>query len=142
VIGPDTNSEAYQAHLKADHDFMEGVRLDDQVKKIGIFVRIVKGDKLGYLKVESDLWCAETVKGRLYFHPPDVPVRVWAVSLDRGGITWVEADVLKVTERNVMVRYAGETARLDRDKLWRWWAFWRGGDVCIVPHWTDRGQVG
>ena len=25
-----------------------------------------------------------------------------------------------------MVRYAGDTARLDRRKLWRWWAFWRG----------------
>jgi hypothetical protein len=25
-----------------------------------------------------------------------------------------------------MVRYAGESARLDRDSLWRWWAFWRG----------------
>jgi hypothetical protein len=33
--------------------------------------------------------------------------------------------VLKVTERNVMVRYAGEAARLDRRKLWHWWAWYR-----------------
>jgi hypothetical protein len=80
--------------------------------------------KPGWLRAEIDHWCATTVKGRLYFHPPDVPVRVWAVSLGPGGITWAEARVVKVTARNVMVRYAGVTARLDREELWRFWAFW------------------
>ena len=27
--------------------------------------------------------------------------------------------------RNIIVRYAGETARLDREALWKWRAFWR-----------------
>lgn len=59
-------------------------------------------------------------------HPPDVPVRVWAVSISAGGITWAEVEVTKVTERNVVVRYAGEVARLNRYRLWRCWEdFWR-----------------
>jgi hypothetical protein len=74
-----------------------------------------------------EFWRAERGKnGKLYFHPVDAPVRVWAVSIRRAGIIWAEAEVVRITERNVMVRYAGETARLDREKLWRWWAFWRG----------------
>jgi hypothetical protein len=67
-----------------------------------------------------------TIKKRLYFHPPDVPVQVWAVSITPQGVIWAEAEVVRVTERNVMVRYAGESARLDRKSLWHWWAFWRG----------------
>ena len=31
------------------------------------------------------------------------------------GVIWVEAEVDRITERNVIVRYAGETARLDRE---------------------------
>jgi hypothetical protein len=50
---------------------------------------------------------------------------VWAVSLGPSGITWSEAEITKITSRNVMVRYAGATARLDRKKLWRRWAWWR-----------------
>jgi hypothetical protein len=79
---------------------------------------------------EHGFWCATTVgKGRgatLWFHPRDLPVQVWAVTIDRGGVHWFEAEVVKVTERNVMVSYAGEVARLDRVKLLCWWAWWRG----------------
>jgi hypothetical protein len=93
--------------------------------------------KPGWLRVEHDYWCAtETENGRLYFHPPDVPVRVWAVSIQPAGVIWADAEVTKVTERNVMVRYAGEPARLDRGKLWRWWAWWRG--VRFVSSRTGR----
>lgn len=136
AIGPDTGSDAYQAHLETEPDFIEGRKLHDQADKIGTFSRIVKGDKPGWLKVESNFWIAETVNRRLTFHPPDVPVRVWAVQIGPGGITWAESEVLKVTERNVMVRYAGETARLDRKSLWHWWAFWRG--VRFVSSRTGR----
>lgn len=41
-----------------------------------------------------------------------------------------------MTARNVMVRYAGETARLDRERLWHWWAFWRA--VRFVSSRTGR----
>jgi hypothetical protein len=77
-----------------------------------------------------------TKKGTLYFHPPDIPVEVWAVKIDRSGVHWFDAEVLKVTERNVMARYAGEIAGLDRDKLWRRWAWWRG--VMFVSSRTGR----
>ena len=108
----------------------------DEVQRIGIWGRFVRADRRGYLKTEDDFWCTSSVKGRLYFHPPDVPVAVWAVSIGRSGITWTEVDVVKVTERNVMVRYAGETARLDRRGLWLSWAWWRG--VMFVSSRTGR----
>jgi hypothetical protein len=136
ACGAVSNSDAYQANLQADSDFIRGRELQDQADRVGTFARFVRADKPGRIRIETDFWCAETIKGRLYFHPPDVPVRVWAVSINRDGIVWAEADVLKVTARNVMVRYAGETARLDRDGLWRWWAFWRG--VRFVSSRTGR----
>lgn len=75
-------------------------------------------------------WGTTTIgKGRgakLWFHAPDCPVQVWAVEIDRSGVHWFDAEVIRVTKRNVSVRYAGETARLDREKLWHWWAWWRG----------------
>jgi hypothetical protein len=136
ACGPDSNSDTYQAHLKADRDFIEGRRLYDQADRVGRFARFFRGDKPGWIKVETDFWCAETVNRRLYFHPPDVPVRVWAVQIGPGGITWAEAEVIKVTDRNVMVRYAEEIARLDRKSLWYWWAFWRA--VRFVSSRTGR----
>jgi hypothetical protein len=63
-----------------------------------------------------------------------------AVKIDRSGVHWFDAEVLKVTACNVMARYAGEIARLDRDKLWRWWAWWRG--VMFVSSRTGRIAAG
>ena len=78
-------------------------------------------------RAEYEYWRATPDKrGTLFFHPPDVPVQVWAVKIDRNGVHWFDAEVLKVTAGNVMASYAGDTARLDREKLWRWWAWWRG----------------
>jgi hypothetical protein len=51
-------------------------------------------------------------------------------------VIWAETETVKITERNVMVRYAGEPARLDRGKLWKWWAWWRG--VMFVSSRTGR----
>lgn len=136
ACGQDDNSDAYEARLKADADFIAGGKLVDQARRIGLFHRHLRADRPGWLKVETDFWCAETVKRRLYFRPPDVPVRVWAVSINRDGIVWAEADILKVTERNVVVRYAGQNARLDRERLWYWWAFWRA--VRFVSSRTGR----
>ena len=126
----------YSDRLKADPAYRRAEKLDKEVHRIGIWMRLVRTDRPGYLKAEDDFWSTSSVKGRLYFHPPDVPVVVWAVSIGRGGITWTEADVTKVTERNVMVRYAGETARLDRRGLWVSWAWWRG--VMFVSSRTGR----
>jgi hypothetical protein len=136
ACGQDSGSDAYRARLKGDADFIAGCKLCDQASRVGVFSRIVRGERRGWRKLETDFWCAEIVKGRLYFHPPDIPVRVWAVSINRDGIVWAEADVLKVTERNVVVRYAGEKARFDRERLWYWWAFWRA--VRFVSSRTGR----
>lgn len=86
ACGQDSASEAYQALLRGDADFIAGCKLRDQAQRVGRFNRIIRGDRPGWLKVETDFWCAELVKGRLLFHPPDVPVRVWAVSINRDGI--------------------------------------------------------
>jgi hypothetical protein len=78
---------------------------------------------------------------------------VWAVRIDRHGVHWFDAEVLKVTARNVVVRHAGEIARLDRGHLYRWWAFWRAvrfvssrtGRIAAAldEAWWDRyGQAG
>lgn len=71
-------------------------------------------------------WCATTIKKRLWFHRRDVPVQVWAVTIDRNGVHWFDCQIIKITARNVMVRYRGEIARLDRLRLVDWWAFYRG----------------
>lgn len=67
-----------------------------------------------------------TADRRLWFHPRNYPARVWAVSIQPAGVIWADAEIVNITERNVMVRYADELVRLDRDKLARWWAWWRG----------------
>jgi hypothetical protein len=71
-------------------------------------------------------WETTTRKGHIYFHATDVPVQVWAVTIDRSGVHWFDAELTKVTERNVVAQYAGEKARLDRSRLFLGWAWWRG----------------
>jgi hypothetical protein len=108
----------------------------DAAERVGSWDRLVRSNRPGYIKLETDFWGATTLKGRLYFHPPDVPVRVWAVEINRTGVHWFEAEVTKVTATNVMVRYSGVTARLNREKLWYWCAWWRG--VRFVSSRTGR----
>jgi hypothetical protein len=119
-----------------DRDSPEAKALSKEVYRIGVWPRRMRDNQHDTIKVDRDYWCTSTIRGRLFFHPPDVPVRVWAVSIQPAGVIWAEATVTKVTERNVMVRYAGETARLDRATLWHWWAFWRG--VRFVSSRTGR----
>jgi hypothetical protein len=140
ALGHDrTEDKEYDAKLEADPAWLKAEKLDEFCERIGYWLRCmvpVEG-KPGRIRGEFDHWCTTiSIKGRLYFHPPDVPVRVWAVAIGAGGITWTEAEVIKVTARNVMVRYAGEIARLDRGKLWHWWAWWRG--VMFVSCRTGR----
>jgi hypothetical protein len=127
----------YWDRFDADPVYCEGHKLHDYCRHIGRWTRHFRHEsKPGWMRVEDDFWCLITLKGRLYLHPPDAPMCVWAVSLGPGGITWAEAEVTKVTDRNVMVRYDGELARLDRRGLWYWWAFWRG--VRFVSSRTGR----
>jgi hypothetical protein len=78
----------------------------------------------------------QTADRRLWFHSKYRPVRIWAVSIQPAGVIWADTDLVRVTERNAIVRYAGEIARLDRDHLARSWAFWRG--VMFVSSRTGR----
>lgn len=119
--------EEHQARLDKDADFIEGMKLHKKADRIGTWTRFYRADRRGWiLRAEDDFWCETTVKGRLWFHPPDVPVVAWAVSIQPAGVIWAEAELVKITHRNVMVRYAGTVARLSRKKLWYGWAFWRG----------------
>ena len=133
---PDNTYEEYEQRIESHPEWAEHNRLYEFCERIGVFHRHVRAERRGYVKMEADFWCASTVKGRLWFHPPDVPVQVWAVSIQPAGVIWAEAEVTKVTERNVIVRYRGDIARLDRRKLWYWWAWWRG--VMFVSSRTGR----
>jgi hypothetical protein len=95
------------------------------------------GGRIGWW---GNFWRLTTIKGRLYLHPPDVPVQVWAVTIDRSGVHWFDVEIVRITARNVMVRYAGEIARLDRYRLWGSWAFWRA--VRFVSSRTGRIAAG
>ena len=125
----------YFDRLEADPAYRRAEKLAKEVDRIGVWVRIVRAGR-GRLRGERDFWCTATIKGRLFFYPPDAPLQVWAVSIQPAGVIWAEAEVRKITERFVTVRYAGVTARLDRDALWRWWAWWRG--VMFVSSRTGR----
>jgi hypothetical protein len=128
--------EEYDTLLHSLPIWGEHEKLWEYSYRIGVWVRFCRGETRDTIRAENDYWCASTKDGRLYFHPPDVPVQVWAVAIDKSGVHWFDAEVVRVTERNVMVRYAGAGARLDRETLWCWWAFWRG--VRFVSSRTGR----
>jgi hypothetical protein len=60
-----------------------------------VWVRIVRAGR-GRLRGERDFWCTATIKGRLFFNPPDAPLQVWAVSIQPAGVIWAEAEVRKI----------------------------------------------
>jgi hypothetical protein len=99
----------WDALLESDPAYKTGTALREKVLKGGL-----------------EFWHAITIRKRLWFHPHDVPVQVWAVTIDRGGVHWFDAKIRKITERNVVVRYGGATARLNREALWHHWTWWRG----------------
>jgi hypothetical protein len=140
ALGRRAIDDEYQDRLNADPAYLQAKKLRDFANQFGIWSRWTsegRGKGQTYRLDSSEYWRATTgIDDHLYFHAPDVPVRVWAVSIEPAGITWVDAEVLRVTERFVTVQYAGEVARLDREDLWRWWAFYRG--VRFVSSRTGR----
>jgi hypothetical protein len=119
------DDDEYQRHLDGDPALIAGMKLYDDARRIGTWGRHMRSERRGWIRMEVDFWCATTIKKRLWFHPPDVPVQVWAVTIDRRGVHWFETEITRITRGNVMVRYRGATARLNRRGLWYWWAFWR-----------------
>jgi hypothetical protein len=67
----------------------------------------------------------ETDTRRLWFHPADYPVRVWAAAIQPAGVVWADTEIVRIAKDRVDVRYQGELARLSRDKLARHWTLYR-----------------
>jgi hypothetical protein len=139
-LGRDENREGYdqewEALLNADPKARAASVLRAEIWRIGVWVRFVQSSIRGRPESESETWRAITLKRRLRFYPADIPADVWAVTIDRTGVHWFDTEITKITARNVMVRYRGTIARLDRDRLWHWWAWWRG--VRFVSSRTGR----
>lgn len=121
--------EMDDAWHKAERGSQKAERLWEAMWRIGLWTRY-RSEGNRYFRLSRESWTTMTIgKGRgakLWFHPPDAPVQIWVVQIDPHGVHWFDAEVVRVTERNVMARYAGESVRLDREALWRWWAWWRG----------------
>ena len=131
------HDEEYNNLLNADPAYTAAEALDKERHRIGTWICLWRDvDRPGYFKKEVFHWKAITLNGRLAFYPGDVPAQVWAITLDRSGVHWFEAEITRITARNVMVRYRGATARLHRRSLFCWWAWWRG--VRFVSSRTGR----
>jgi hypothetical protein len=126
----------YDAALEANPAWRRAEKLWVFLDQFGHWSRFVQTDRDTYRLESEGFWRATTKDRRIYFHRPDVPVSVWAVSIQPAGVIWADAEVSRITERNVTVRYAGDVARLDRERLWRSWAMWRR--VCFVSNRTGR----
>lgn len=127
----------YQQVAYATPAFKRFEKLNAWVKKFGTWTTFKQIDR-DHFKGKSHFWRATMADGVLYFHPPDVPVAVWAADVQPAGVVWARAEITKITERNVMVRYAGKSARLDRGRLWRSsWVLWR--NVRFLSSRTGRG---
>jgi hypothetical protein len=122
--GPYPDDE-YNNLLDVEPAYKAAEALYEERRRIGLWTRIWQGNRPGHLVGETETWHAITLKGRLRFYPGDVPAQVWAVTLDRNGVHWFDAEIVRITRRNVIVRYRGEIARLDRERLFQGWAFWR-----------------
>jgi hypothetical protein len=121
----ETAKTPWDAAFKASKFYQRGESLRAYVDQFGSWTRTIRVDK-DHWRGERECWRATAdKKGTLYFHPPDAPIRVWAVDIQPAGVIWADAEVSRITVRYVTVRYAGDTARLDRESLWRWWALWR-----------------
>jgi hypothetical protein len=82
--------------------------------------------RFGGVLIEDGGWrSTETKDRRLWFHPADYPVRVWAVAICPEGVAWADTDIIGVDNTYVRVRYLGEPARLDRSKLAQGWTIYR-----------------
>ena len=143
-----TNDRALSVAALADHAFALKGNPASRAQRLStiraahrVVRRLVESDKaikpIGFW----GSWRTTTIgKGRgakLWFHPYDVPVEVWAVSLDAAGVHWFAVEAItRITSRNVMVRYGGAVARLDRWQLAMSVVWWRG--VRFVSSRTGR----
>jgi hypothetical protein len=126
----------YDAALNANSSYLRAEKLYTFREQFDFWTRYVKVDHDSWRLESEEFWRATAKNRRIHFHRPDVPVSIHAVSIQPAGVIWADADICRITERNVTVRYAGEVARLNRESLWRHWALWRG--VMFVSSRTGR----
>jgi hypothetical protein len=132
AVLPETETNYAERHqaFEVTPQWQAARRLREEIQRIGSRIRIFRKPNDRGFYGEFETWRATLIgKGRgarLMFHMPDVPVELYAVKIDRNGVHWFPAEIVRITEQNVMARYAGAIVRLNRDKLWRHWAFWRG----------------
>jgi hypothetical protein len=126
----------YNTILKANPACRGAEKLRGFLDQFGRWTRFAKIARDTWRLESEEFWRATAKDRRVYFHRPDVPVSVYAVSIEPAGVIWAEAEVGRITECNVTVRYAGEWARLDRERLWKSWGLWRG--VYFVSSRTGR----
>jgi hypothetical protein len=78
------------------------------------------------LKQKNPGWrTTETRDRRLWFHPADYPVRIWAVDIQREGVVWADAEITGLDNAYARIRYRGQPARLHREQLARSWTLYR-----------------
>jgi hypothetical protein len=121
------SDQEYLNRFWKDPAFLKAKALDKQAERIGVW--------------GGGFWRTARVKGRLLFHPPDVPLEVWAVSIQPAGVIWADTEFTRVTDRNVMVRYAGVVARLDRLEPLAWLGVVAWCHVRVVSHRTHHLQA-
>jgi hypothetical protein len=71
----------YDAALNANPSYLRAEKLYAFMKQFGFWTRLVKVDHDSWRLESEEFWRATAKDRRIYFHRPDAPVRVWAVSI-------------------------------------------------------------
>jgi hypothetical protein len=87
----------YDERFDSHPGYVEARKLFAFAERVGLWMRIVRVEgQPGRLRGEFEFWLMTRIKGRLYLHPPTVLLEVWAVMIDRDGVHWFDAKVMKV----------------------------------------------
>jgi hypothetical protein len=79
----------YDAALNANPSYRRAEKLWPFMKQFGFWTTFAKVDRDHYRLDREEFWRATAKDGRLYFHRPDVPLNVWAVSIQPAGFAYI-----------------------------------------------------
>ena len=75
------------------------MKLHAFVDRFGSWIRTIPVGR-DTSRVEMEFWRAAADKsGTLWFHPPDVPIRVWAITIQPAGVIWAESAIGRISAR-------------------------------------------
>jgi hypothetical protein len=97
------------------------MKLHAFVDRFGSWIRTIPVGR-DTSRVEMEFWRAAADKsGTLWFHPPDVPIRVWAITIQPAGVIWAESAIGRISARR-HVRLKPQRRRGLLDAIWqdRW----------------------